>query len=122
MLIDQMPGRADRPVILCAIFGCSIPALDNPATPALRSDVVVMQPGSPDHGAAGWDGGLLILGGEHVRPQRLLLFAQCGQRFMGWMESFAGGTLIILSDANRDTFVDLSDCGQAQDLPVIRGA
>ena len=111
MVVDQEPCRADRPVILRAVFGGGIPALDNPGAPALRSDVVIAQPGPPDHGAAGWDGGLLILGGEYVRPERVLLFAQCGQRFMSRMESFAGGPLIELTNADRDAFVDFCSTG-----------
>lgn len=51
---------------------------------------------------------MLILGGEHVRPQRLLLLAQCDQGFMGRMESLAGGSLIELTNADRDAFIDFS--------------
>src|SRR5262245_12524623 len=74
--VHEHPGRADRPIILRAVLRGSVPGLYHDCgVGALWRLLVIAEPLSPDHGAAGRDRGLLVLRREDIgtdlAPKRL---------------------------------------------------
>src|SRR4029077_667236 len=115
MIVAHQPSGANGPVILGAIFGRGIPALnDLGPCGTLWKAIIIAQPGPLDHGTPGRHRGLLILSCEHVRPQRSLQRFESLNRLVGWVQRLADAAFIKSVGANLDALPNLSYCRQTK--------
>ena len=121
VVVHQHPGRANRPVVLSAVLRRGVPALDDRrAVATFWQLIVIAEPRSPNHGAAGRHRRLLVLRGEHVGADLALQLLEALERFEFRVQGLARATLMKFVFPDRDNFVRLRDGREAEDLPAPR--
>ena len=121
-IFDNIPGGADRPVILWTGLGCRVPALQCAEPVMHRGDprrVVMPDPGLPEHVAAWWRRLLQILGIEGIAAHIALDLIEGLTWLAVGVQDITGPHLMELGRADRHLAVHRCDGRQVQNGPVV---